>query len=561
MDRMEVAAALREIAVLLEVQGSSPHRVRAFDKGARAVEALNRDLREMARAGRLQDIPGIGDTLARTITELVETGRSEMLDKLRQQLPAGVAELATVLTLSKILAVHEALGVTSLAGLEKAAREGRLRTVKGFGARSEQKVLKDIEARAQRGQKTLLHHAQREGDLALERVRGQEGVLRAEIAGDLRRRLEVIDRLDLVAAAKDPDAVRARVQDLPLATLQAQVEVVAPEDFARAWHWRSGSEGHLSRLAERARERGLELDQRGLLRDGAPLPIASEEDVYRALGLAFIPPEMREDDGEVEAAGQGELPPLVTQDDVRGMVHCHTVYSDGKHTVEQMARAAEEMGMRYITITDHSPTASYANGLNVDRLRRQWDEMDRVQQKVQIRLLRGSEVDILKDGALDWPDRVLEQMDVVVASIHNRYGLGEDEMTSRVVRGLRHPLFKVWGHALGRYVLRRPPIPVRIDEILEAAAESRVAIEINGNPNRLDLEPRYVRRARRRGLRFTLSVDAHSTSELQHLRWAVDMARRSGLTPADVLNTLDADAFAAAVRPAGVAALAGPSGE
>ena len=556
MDRLDVVNALREIALLLEVLGSSPHRVRAFEKGARAIESLNQDVAVMARQGRLKDIPGIGDTLARTITELVEAGHSSMLDELRQQLPAGVSELATVLSLSKILAVHEALGVTSLAGLEQAAREGRLRTVKGFGARTEQKVLKDIEARAQRGQQTLLHHAQREGDLALERVRAQEGVVRAEIAGALRRRLEVIDRLDLVAAAARPEAVRAQLRELPLATLKAHVEVVTPDDFARAWHWRTGSEGHLARLAGRASEQGLALDDRGLHRGSAPLPVASEEDIYRHLGLDFVPAEMREDDGEVEAATDGPLPPLVTQDDVRGMVHCHTVYSDGKHTVEQMARAAEEMGMRYITITDHSPTASYANGLNVDRLRRQWDEIDRVQQKVGIRLLRGSEVDILKDGALDWPDRVLEQMDVVVASIHNRYGLGEEEMTRRVVRGLRHPLFKVWGHALGRYVLRRPPIAVRIEEILDAAASSRVAIEINGNPNRLDLEPRYVRQARRRGLRFTLSVDAHSTSELHHLRWAVDMARRAGLTRADVLITLEAVAFAAAVRPSGVAAVA-----
>jgi DNA polymerase (family X) len=557
MDRLAVAAALREIAVLLEVQGSSPHRVRAFEKGARAVESLNQDVAVLSRQGRLKEIPGIGDTLARTITELVETGRSPMLEQLRQQLPAGVAELATVLSLSKILAVHEALGVTSLAGLEEAAREGRLRTVKGFGARTEQKVLNDIEARTQRGQQTLLHHAQREGDLALERVRAQQGVAHAEIAGALRRRLEVIDRLDLVAASAKPDAVRAQLQDIPLATLKAHVEVVTPDRFALAWHWRTGSEGHLARLGGRARAQGLTLDERGLRRGEARLPVASEEDLYRSLGLPFVPAEMREDDGELDDAAAGALPgPLVTQDDVRGMVHCHTVYSDGKHTVEQMARAAEEMGMRYITITDHSPTASYANGLNVDRLRRQWDEIDRVQQKVKIRLLRGSEVDILKDGALDWPDRVLEQMDVVVASIHNRYGLGEDEMTRRVVRGLRHPLFKVWGHALGRYVLRRPPIAVRMDEILDAAAQSRVAIEINGNPNRLDLEPRYARRARRRGLRFTLSVDAHSTSELHHLRWAVDMARRAGLTKEDVLNTLEADAFAAAVRPSGVAAVA-----
>jgi DNA polymerase (family 10) len=557
MDRFAVAAALREIALLLEVQGGSPHRVRAYEKGARAVEALSRDLVVMTKRGQLTEIPGIGEALARTITDLVETGHTAVLDRLRQELPAGVAELATVLSLPRIQAVHQALGITTLAELEQAARQGRLRTVKGFGAKTEQKVLADIEELAQRGQHTLLHHAQREADAALEYVRALPAVQRAEAAGALRRRQEVIERVDLVIAAASPQAVLDHLARFPQAAAQVarsstsgtwrlaaglnlEAEVVPPEAFGLAWLARTGSEGHLGRLQARARDMGVSWQ-----------PAPQEDALYGALGLPCIPPEMREDDGEVDAAAAGTLPlGLVTQDDVRGMVHCHTTYSDGKHTIEQMARAAEEMGMAYITITDHSPTAAYAGGLTLDRLRRQWDEIDRVQQKVRIRLLRGSEVDILKDGGLDWPDAVLEEMDVVVASIHNRYKLDEKEMTRRVVRGLRHPLFKVWGHALGRYVLRRPPIAVRMDEVLEAAAASRVAVEINGNPHRLDLEPRYVRQARRRGLRFTLSVDAHSISELQHLRWAVDMARRGWLRPADILNTLPAEAFAAAVKPA-----------
>jgi DNA polymerase (family 10) len=541
--------------------------VRAYEKGARAVEALDRDLAVLVERGQLTQIPGIGDALARTITELVETGHTAVLDRLREQLPAGVAELATVLSLPRIQAVHEALGVTSLPELEQAARDGRLRKVKGFGARTEARVLEDIEELARRGQKTLLHHAQREADAVLAFVRALPGVERAELAGALRRRLEVIESLELVVSSRTPEAVLARLEGFPQAAAQVErsgaagtwrlaaglnleAEVVAPAQFALAWHRRTGSPGHLESLAAHAAARGLALDERGLNRDGRPLPVAAEEDLYRALGLPYVPPEMREADGEVAAAAAGGLPPrLVGADDVRGMVHCHTTWSDGKHTVEQMARAAEEMGMSYITITDHSPTAAYAGGLNLDQLRRQWDELDRVQQKVRVRLLRGSEVDILKDGELDWPDRVLEQMDVLVASIHNRYRLDEEAMTRRVVRGLSHPLFKIWGHALGRYVLRRPPIAVRMEDVLDAAASARVAVEINGNPNRLDLEPRYVRQARRRGLRFTLSVDAHSIGELQHLRWAVDMARRGWLAPSDVLNTLDAGGFAAAVHP------------
>jgi DNA polymerase (family 10) len=566
-DRFAVAAALREIALLLEVQGGNPHRARAYEKGARAIESLNQDLAVLARSGRLTEIPGIGEALARTITELVETGRTSVLDRLRQELPAGVAELATVLSLPRIQAVHQALGITTLPELEQAAREGRLRTVKGFGARTEQKVLQEIEDLGQRGQQTLLHHAQREADSVLDFVRALPEVERAETAGMLRRRLEVIDSLEIVVASTSPEAVLQHLARFPQAAAQVslagergrwrlaggmnlEAEVVAPERFALAWHLRTGSAGHLESLAAHAAARGLTIDERGLRRGSRKLQVPSEEELYRLLDLPYVPPEMREADGEVEAAAAGVLPgALVTADDVRGMVHCHTTWSDGRHTIEQMARAAEEMGMSYITITDHSPTATYAGGLTLDRLRRQWDEIDRVQQKVRVRLLRGSEVDILKDGTLDWPDRILEEMDVVVASIHNRYRLDEEAMTRRVVRGLRHPLFKVWGHALGRYVLRRPPIAVRMEEVLDAAAASRVAVEINGNPNRLDLEPRYVRQARRRGLRFTLSVDAHSIGELHHLRWAVDMARRGWLTPGDVLNTLDADAFAAAVHP------------
>jgi DNA polymerase (family X) len=254
--------------------------------------------------------------------------------------------------------------------------------------------------------------------------------------------------------------------------------------------------------------------------------------------------------GEIEAALAGELPAdLVEEGDIQGLVHCHTVYSDGRHTVEEMARAAEAMGMKYITITDHSPTASYAGGLTLDRLHRQWEDIDRAQEKVQVRLLRGTESDILADGSLDYPDAVLEKMDVVIASIHNRYKMDEDQMTRRLVAALKNPLFKVWGHALGRYVRSRPPIAVRMEEVLDAAAESRVAVEVNGDPHRLDMEPRWQREARRRGIRFVISTDAHSTRELRNVRYGVSMARRGWLRKGEVLNTLGVDEFRRLVRP------------
>lgn len=521
MDRFKVAAVLREIGALLELQGGNPFKARAYARGARALEAFNGDLDALVEQRRLTSLPGVGTALAGTIAEIHETGRSEQLDRLRRQLPLGVLELA------------------------------------------------GVRAFETRGEAVLLHEADREGHALLEFVRALPGVKEADLAGALRRRTEVVDRLVVTAATADPatavelfskypQSVAVIERDLTGATarlaagLIAELQTAPRAAYAPLLHEMTGSEGHCRRLAERARELGLALDRRGLTRSGTKrrLAVKSEADLYRHLDLPYIPPELREDVGEIEAALAGELPAdLVEESDIQGLVHCHTVYSDGRHTVEEMARAAEEMGMKYITITDHSPTASYAGGLTLDRLKRQWEDIDRAQEKVEVRLLRGTESDILADGTLDYPDHVLEKMDVIIASIHNRYRMDEDQMTRRVITALENPLFKVWGHALGRYVQSRPPIAVRMDEVLDAAAGSRVAVEVNGDPHRLDMEPRWQREARRRGIRFVISTDAHSMRELRNVRYGVAMARRGWLRKGEVLNTLGADEFRQAVRP------------
>jgi DNA polymerase (family 10) len=280
------------------------------------------------------------------------------------------------------------------------------------------------------------------------------------------------------------------------------------------------------------------------------VPLASEAALYAALGLAEIPPELREDQGEIEAALAGALPPdLVRLDDVRGLVHCHSTWSDGRASLEEMARAAEALGMEYLTVTDHSRTAGYAGGLDEDRLKRQWDEIARVQEKVRVRLLRGTESDILEDGALDYPDRVLEQLDVVVASVHSRMKMDEDAMTRRLVRCMSLPAFKIWGHALGRLLLSRPSFACRVEEVLDALARSRGAVEVNGDPRRLELEPRWLRAATARRIPVVLSVDAHSVKDLGYLRYAVATARRGWVRRGDVLNTRPFEAFREAVRP------------
>jgi DNA polymerase (family 10) len=320
-------------------------------------------------------------------------------------------------------------------------------------------------------------------------------------------------------------------------------------------HHFTGSKAHHVKLRGLARDRGYTISEWGLARieGGEKAFIRTEDELYRALGMAPIPPELREDEGEIEAALDGRgFEDLVRAEDVRGMVHCHTQWSDGRATIEEMALAAEALGMEYITITDHSGRAHYAGGVTPDRIEQQWEEIARVQERVRIRLLRGTEADILEDGALDWPDRLLERFDVVIASIHERHRLDERAMTKRLVRAMEVPVFKIWGHALGRLVGERDPISCRVEEVLDAAAASgRVAVEVNGDPRRLDMEPRWIRAARERKLRFTLSVDAHSPASLQFLRFAAGTARRGGVRRGEVLNALSAGDFAAAVRPAG----------
>ncbi len=335
--------------------------------------------------------------------------------------------------------------------------------------------------------------------------------------------------------------------------MQIDLRVVPAEHFATALHHFTGSKAHHSRLRGLAKARGLTLSEWGLARveDGEKLPIASEAELYAALKLPYIPPELREDQGELEAAAAGDrFEDLITLEDLRGLVHAHTLYSDGKATVAEMAETADALGMQYLTITDHSPTAHYANGVSVDRLHRQWEEIARVQERVKVRLLRGTESDILADGGLDYPDAILEKLDVVIASIHQRHSMDEDRMTARLTHAMRLPLFKIWGHALGRLLLEREPIAVRVDEVLEALASSRGAVEINGDPRRLDLPPQWARKARERGLKFVLSVDAHSTEAIGvHLPFAVAMARRAGIRKGEVLNALPLAKFRAAVKP------------
>ncbi|HKP46013.1 MAG TPA: PHP domain-containing protein, partial [Pyrinomonadaceae bacterium] len=514
---------------------------------------------------RLTSLRGIGDALASQIKQLYLTGESSVLRGLKKDFPPGIVELSGVpgLSLGKIATLHEALGITSIAELKAAAEAGKIREIKGFGKKTEEKLLETLTTHRQRPKKEQrlhLHRAWATAQQVQNFLSASPDIGEIAVAGSLRRWKETVGTIRLVAKTRFPLNVIAFFLRFPLIAqvieqtqtsciirlvegAKVSLVAVAPEDFAFAVLSETGSQKHLAKLEQVTSNKKPKTKSARSPR--------TETEIYRRWGMQYIPPELREDEGEIEAALKNKLPEdLLQNEDIQGMVHCHTTYSDGKHSVEEMARAAEALGMKYITITDHSPTASYAGGLTVDRLMRQWDEIAEVQQKVKIRILRGTESDITADGRLDYPDNILEQFDVIVGSIHARYKMDSTKMTKRIVSAMREPVFKIWGHALGRLIERRPSFECDVEKILDVIAESRAAIEVNGDPWRLDMEPRWLREARKRKIKFVISVDAHSTGALNNLKYGVAMARRGWVRKGEVLNTLGMKAFQKAVKPA-----------
>jgi len=564
---------LREISQLLQLKGENAFKVRAYDMGADAFETLPPDpaapggLYERVKAGTLSELEGVGKAIDQKVTELVNTGKLDYLEKLRLDFPKGALDLVQIPGLGprKAAALIRELDVVNLDDLEKAAHEGRVRGLKGFGEKTEQAILEGIaKVRARQAARKPLWETRPLAEQLVARVRAAAGVVRAEIAGSVRRYNETNGDIDVVAAVDGAvEPVMQAFADAPGVTeilarggtkcsvrlrdgLQADLRVVTGAQFATALHHFTGSKQHHVKLRGIARDKGLSISEYGLARldGGTPLQPESEEALYGMLGLQPVPPELREDLGELELAARRALPELVTQRDIRGFVHCHSTWSDGKATIEEMVRAAGALGAEFITITDHTSAAHYANGLDVERLRRQWDEIAAVQEKVpEVRILRGSEVDILEDGALDWPTNVLDKLDVVICSVHQRFKLDEPRQTERIRRALLHPKCAIWGHPTGRYLGDRDPMPARWEELIAIAAERGVTIECNGTPHRLDFSAELLRVARKHKAKICLSVDAHSTKELQNLHYAVGTARRGWTERERVVNARPADDF------------------
>jgi DNA polymerase (family 10) len=564
VENKSIAGILTEIADILDIQGENPFRIRSYRNAARTIGDLSESLENMIKAGgNPEEIPGIGKSIHEKIVEIVETGRCQSLEELKQKTPPGLTELLRLEGLGpkKVKLLYDGLGVDSVERLEKAAEAGRLRNLAGMGEKTEEKILKSIEQfRAGIGRfKLSTGFAYAE---ALERhLKDTPGVKRLDPAGSFRRRSETVGDLDILAicagAAKVMDrfAAYGEVKEVIAKGetkssirlrngLQVDLRVLDEESYGAALHYFTGSKAHNVAIRERAKGMGLKVSEYGVFRarDEKRLTGASEEEVFRAVGLPYIPPELREDRGEIAAAEEGKLPRLIDLADMRGDLQMHTVATDGKNSILEMAKKAKDLGYSYVAITDHSRAVRVAGGLNEKALTRHLREIEKADGQISgVRILKGVEVDILGDGMLDLKDEILKKCDVVLGSVHSRFNLEEAEMTKRIIRAIKNPCVHILAHPTGRLILEREPYRVNLKEVIQAAVDYGVVLEVNAHPDRLDLRDADARMARDMGARLAISTDAHSALQLELMKFGVFTARRGWIEAKDVINTYPLD--------------------
>ncbi len=549
---------LEEIPLLLELKGANPFKTRAYRQGAEIVQNFDGDIVELAAKDELKDIKGIGPALQQKLQELASTGQLDYYNELKAEFPETLFELFELQGLGpkKIKALYDKLNVDSIASLKAACESGDIDQLSGFGAKSVEKILASITNREKFADRFRLGDVAPLAETLLERLRDHPKVSRAAIAGSYRRSKETLHDLDFLVATTEPAELTSFFASFPevhdiIANgdtkasirlengLQCDLRAVSNDHFPFALQYFSGSKEHNVALRALALKQGLSLNEYDFTpSDGATVPeVREEEDIYAALGLQWVPPELRENRGEIEAADEGTLPQLVELENLRGTFHNHTIASDGKNTLAEMAEAAREHGLQYLGIADHSKASFQANGLNEDRLLKQIEEIKVLNEgHDQFTLLAGTEVDILKDGSLDFSDDILSQLDYCVASVHNAFTLDEDTMTKRLIRAMENEHVTMLGHLTGRLLLKRDPYQVNIDKIIDCAAETRTVIELNCNPWRLDMDWRWWHKARDKNVLCAINPDAHATEQLQFLAYGVRLARKGWLRKEDIIN-------------------------
>ncbi|HHU78101.1 MAG: DNA polymerase/3'-5' exonuclease PolX [Caldicoprobacterales bacterium] len=565
MNRQRVAEVLNEIALYLALKGESPFKIRAYENGARIIQTLDEELETLIQEKRLGTVEGIGKALEQKITELVLTGDLEYLKELKAEFPPGLFELFKVpgLGAKRIRILYDTLGIASLGELEYACDENRLAALPGFGRKTQENIKKGISLIRATAGRYLLHEAGSMAFSLLKSLKACPQIQSLSIAGSLRRSMEIIKDIDIVASSKEAEKVMDFFVSLPEAVeitghgptksgirlksgIAVDLRAVSPEQFPYALHHFTGSREHNTKMRHIARSMGLKMNEYGLFRDidGISIPCSSEWELFSALGMSYIAPELREDMGEVEAALEGRLPRLVESSDLQGIFHLHTNYSDGHNTIRELAEEIRRQGYKYMGVSDHSQSAYYAGGLKEEDIIRQHEEIDALNALYDdFHIFKGIESDILSDGSLDYSDEFLESVDFVIISVHSRFSMDRESMTQRILNAMDNPHATILGHVTGRLLLSRDGYEVDMVRVLEKAAERGTVLEINANPHRLDLDWRWVKKAKEMGIRLIICPDAHSIYDISNTAFGLAMARKGWCEKEDILNCLDISAM------------------
>lgn len=565
MDKKEVSVVLEEIALLLEMKGDNPFKIRAYTNAARSIELLDQDIEELVAKGRLGEIKGIGKALQEKIGELVTTGTLKYYEDLKQSFPKGLFELLKIPGLGpkRVKIIYDNLGITTLEELEYACNENRLAGLPGFGYKTQENILNGIENFKEYKDKFLFSEAYREAEILIEYLKTCEFVDYIDIAGSLRRKKEIIKDIDILVGSdhgekvmdffvnfthiKEVVAKGTTKTSLRLESgIAVDLRVVSTKQYPYALHHFTGSKEHNTAMRHYAKQKNIKMNEYGLFNvsDNSLILCYSEEDIFSTLGMQYIPPEIRENTGEIEIALKNQLPDFVILDDIIGILHVHSNYSDGRCAISELAEYAYKLGYKYIGISDHSKSASYAHGLNEEDIMQQHEEIDRLNKKFShFKILKGIEVDILKNGSLDYDTEVLESFDFVIASVHSNFSMNKEEMTERILKAMDNPYVTILGHPTGRLLLSRPAYEIEMEKVFQKASENGVAIEINANPHRLDLDWRWCRKAKELGIKFAICPDAHDLEGFSHMQYGVGIARKGWLEKGDIINCYGIDNF------------------
>ncbi|MFQ6128310.1 MAG: DNA polymerase/3'-5' exonuclease PolX [Thermoplasmata archaeon] len=557
MKNKELATLLLEIGDLEDMK-DQPFKANAYRRAARVIEGLKEEVDRIAERGELQKLPGIGEALAKKIEEYVHTGRIGHLEKLRAEFPPGLLELLDIPGVGPktVKVLYQQLGVSNITDLERAAREHRIRTLKGFSEKSERKILQNIQMVSAAKERTLLGEALPVAERIMRELKSACEVRKISLAGSTRRMRETIGDLDILAVSDEPEEVMGTLVSLPEVRevvvsgqtkttvilqegIQTDLRVVEARSFGSALQYFTGSKDHNIHLRRIAQSKGWKLSEYGLFEDGKQIAGETEEGIYEALDMDYVPPELREDRGEIEAAQSKSLPALVEPRDIKGDLHVHTEWSDGTESIERIVEECKKLGYSYVGIADHSKTLKIAHGLDEDVLLEQIERIRELNKNEKtFRMISSNEVNIRPNGDLDYGDELLKELDMVIGGVHSQFRMGKKKMTERIVTAMENEYLKILSHPTGRLIGRREPYEVDIDRILDAALDTKTALEINCYYDRLDLNDRDARLAKERGVRLVLGTDAHSCEELSFIKYGVGTARRAWLEPKDVLNTL-----------------------